>query len=96
MNILTVDQPNYPRCSVHRPKAFQAIHFPEQSSNGGICCCNIIGGTFTLPFYMIKCDVFQDQLQGSGHGIAAARMEAKLNVAGWINEQMGGVRYILT
>ena len=41
---------------------------------------------------MIKFDVFQDQLQGSGHNIAAARMEAKLNVAGWIGEQMGGVR----
>lgn len=53
---------------------------------------DIIGGTFSLPFYIIKCDVFQDQLQGSGHGIVAARMEAKLNVAGWINEQMGGVR----
>ncbi|XP_074330067.1 presequence protease 1, chloroplastic/mitochondrial-like [Apium graveolens] len=36
----------------------------------------------------------EDQLLGSGHGIAAARMEAKLNVAGWINEQMGGVSYL--
>ncbi|KAL1831589.1 hypothetical protein ACET3Z_001240 [Daucus carota] len=36
----------------------------------------------------------EDQLQGSGHNIAAARMEAKLNVAGWIGEQMGGVSYL--
>lgn len=35
---------------------------------------------------------FQNRLRGSGHGIAAARMDAKLNVAGWISEQMGGVR----
>lgn len=35
---------------------------------------------------------FQNRLRGSGHGIAAARMDAKLNVAGWISEKMGGVR----
>ena len=34
----------------------------------------------------------QNRLRGSGHGIAAARMDAKLNAAGWIGEQMGGVR----
>lgn len=34
----------------------------------------------------------QSRLRGSGHGIAAARMDAKLNVAGWIAEQMGGIR----
>lgn len=38
---------------------------------------------------------FQNRLRGGGHGIAAARMDAKLNVAGWISEQMGGVRYKL-
>lgn len=36
--------------------------------------------------------IFQNRLRGSGHGVAAARMDAKLNVAGWISEQMGGVR----
>lgn len=36
---------------------------------------------------------FQNRLRGSGHGIAAARMDAKLNIAGWIGEQMGGVRW---
>lgn len=35
---------------------------------------------------------FQNRLRGSGHGIAAARMDAKLNVAGWISEKMGGLR----
>jgi Zn-dependent M16 (insulinase) family peptidase len=35
----------------------------------------------------------QNRLRGSGHGIAATRMDAKLNAAGWIAEQMGGVRY---
>lgn len=35
----------------------------------------------------------QNRIRGSGHGIAAARMDAKLNVAGWISEQMGGVRF---
>ncbi|XP_021276904.1 presequence protease 2, chloroplastic/mitochondrial-like [Herrania umbratica] len=34
----------------------------------------------------------ENRLRGSGHGIAAARMDAKLNVSGWISEQMGGVR----
>lgn len=37
---------------------------------------------------------FQNRLRGSGHGIAAARMDAKLNTAGWIAEQMGGVRLV--
>lgn len=36
----------------------------------------------------------ENRLRGSGHGIAAARMDAKLNVAGWIGEQMGGVSYL--
>lgn len=36
--------------------------------------------------------MFQNRLRGGGHGIASARMGAKLNVAGWIGEQMGGVR----
>ncbi|XVF45162.1 hypothetical protein PTKIN_Ptkin02bG0182900 [Pterospermum kingtungense] len=38
--------------------------------------------------------IMENQLRGSGHGIAAARMDAKLNVAGWISEQMGGVSYL--
>ncbi|KAF3792446.1 Presequence protease 1 [Nymphaea thermarum] len=33
----------------------------------------------------------ENRLRGSGHGIAASRMDAKLNVAGWISEQMGGI-----
>ncbi|KAM1030872.1 hypothetical protein FF1_034665 [Malus domestica] len=36
----------------------------------------------------------ENRLRGSGHGIAAARMDAKLNTAGWISEQMGGVSYL--
>lgn len=36
--------------------------------------------------------MYQNRLRGSGHGIAAARMDAKLNIAGWISEQMGGLR----
>ncbi|VAI49572.1 unnamed protein product [Triticum turgidum subsp. durum] len=36
----------------------------------------------------------ENRLRGSGHGIAAARMDAKLNAAGWISEQMGGVSYL--
>ncbi|KAK8613612.1 hypothetical protein V6N13_101370 [Hibiscus sabdariffa] len=36
----------------------------------------------------------ENRLRGSGHGIAAARMDAKLNVAGWVSEQMGGVSYL--
>ncbi|KAJ6806249.1 presequence protease 1, chloroplastic/mitochondrial-like [Iris pallida] len=36
----------------------------------------------------------ESRLRGSGHGIAAARMDAKLNVAGWISEQMGGISYL--
>ncbi|MED6131438.1 Presequence protease 2, chloroplastic/mitochondrial [Stylosanthes scabra] len=35
-----------------------------------------------------------NRLRGSGHGIAAARMDAKLNTAGWISEKMGGVSYL--
>lgn len=36
----------------------------------------------------------ENRLRGSGHGIAATRMDAKLNVAGWISEQMGGASYL--
>ncbi|XP_073024732.1 presequence protease 1, chloroplastic/mitochondrial-like isoform X2 [Primulina eburnea] len=36
----------------------------------------------------------ENRLRGSGHGIAAARMDAKLNIAGWISEQMGGLSYL--
>ncbi|XWS68012.1 hypothetical protein CRYUN_Cryun04dG0053700 [Craigia yunnanensis] len=36
----------------------------------------------------------ENRLRGGGHGIAAARMDAKLNVAGWISEHMGGVSYL--
>ncbi|KAJ4716340.1 presequence protease 1, chloroplastic/mitochondrial-like [Melia azedarach] len=36
----------------------------------------------------------ENRLRGSGHGISAARMDAKLNTAGWISEQMGGVSYL--
>lgn len=36
----------------------------------------------------------ENRLRGSGHGIAAARMDAKLNVAGWISEKMGGLSYL--
>ncbi|XP_021851322.2 presequence protease 1, chloroplastic/mitochondrial [Spinacia oleracea] len=36
----------------------------------------------------------ENRLRGSGHGIAAARMDAKLNSAGWISEQMGGISYL--
>ncbi|KAJ9129329.1 hypothetical protein P3X46_033872 [Hevea brasiliensis] len=36
----------------------------------------------------------ENRLRGSGHGIAAARMDAKLNVAGWISDQMGGISYL--
>lgn len=36
----------------------------------------------------------ENRLRGSGHGIAAARMDAKLNVAGWVSEQMGGLSYL--
>ncbi|CAH9116055.1 unnamed protein product [Cuscuta epithymum] len=32
----------------------------------------------------------ENRLRGSGHSIAAARMDAKLNAAGWLSEQMGG------
>ncbi|KAH7422556.1 hypothetical protein KP509_12G014200 [Ceratopteris richardii] len=32
-------------------------------------------------------------LRGHGHSIAAARMDAKMNIAGWVSEQMGGLSY---
>ncbi|XP_022927677.1 presequence protease 1, chloroplastic/mitochondrial-like [Cucurbita moschata] len=36
----------------------------------------------------------ENRLRGSGHAIAAARMDAKLNSAGWISEQMAGLSYL--
>ncbi|EPS67763.1 hypothetical protein M569_07010, partial [Genlisea aurea] len=36
----------------------------------------------------------ENRIRGSGHSIAAARMDAKLNAAGWISEQMGGISYL--
>jgi hypothetical protein len=37
----------------------------------------------------------QSHITGGGHGIAAARMGGMLNVAGWVSEQMGGLRCFL-
>ncbi|KAE9596452.1 hypothetical protein Lal_00007907 [Lupinus albus] len=36
----------------------------------------------------------ENRLRGRGHEIAAARMDAKLNAAGWISEKMGGLSYL--
>ncbi|KAL5705783.1 Homeobox protein PKNOX1 [Ranunculus cassubicifolius] len=36
----------------------------------------------------------ENRIRGSGHGIAAARMDGKLNIAGWMAEQMGGISYL--
>jgi Zn-dependent M16 (insulinase) family peptidase len=33
----------------------------------------------------------EGRVQGSGHSIAASRLEAQDSVAGWVNEQMGGL-----
>lgn len=35
----------------------------------------------------------ESALRGRGHSIAASRMDAKMNVAGWVSEQMGGLSY---
>lgn len=37
----------------------------------------------------------QSRISGGGHSVAAARLDAKLNSAGWVSEQMGGLRYSL-
>jgi hypothetical protein len=37
----------------------------------------------------------QSRITGGGHGVAAARMDGMLNVAGWVSEQMGGLRYFV-
>lgn len=50
--------------------------------------------TSTLIIYLVHfCLLSQNRLRGSGHGIAAARMDAKLNTAGWMSEKMGGFRF---
>ncbi|XP_028777076.1 presequence protease 1, chloroplastic/mitochondrial [Neltuma alba] len=36
----------------------------------------------------------ENRLRGGGHGIAASRMDAKLNAAGWMSENMGGLSYL--
>ncbi|KAL4578658.1 hypothetical protein LXL04_014787 [Taraxacum kok-saghyz] len=36
----------------------------------------------------------ENQLRDCGHGLVATRMNAKLNHAGWIAEQMGGISYL--
>ncbi|KAG6468250.1 hypothetical protein ZIOFF_072823 [Zingiber officinale] len=46
-----------------------------------------------LSNLFLKAKQEESRLRGRGHGIAAARMDAKLNVAGWIPEQMGGISY---
>lgn len=35
----------------------------------------------------------ESAMRGRGHSIAASRMDAKMNVAGWVSEQMGGLSY---
>jgi len=82
------------RSSIYGSAEVQAVCVPEQSKNGG----NFVffpDGQHVSPFVSLLRGNFyaQNRLRGSGHGIAAARMDAKLNVAGWISEQMGGVRW---
>ncbi|KAI3723811.1 hypothetical protein L2E82_35569 [Cichorium intybus] len=36
----------------------------------------------------------ENQLREGGHGLVATRLNAKLNHAGWITEQMGGISYL--
>ncbi|KAJ7560363.1 hypothetical protein O6H91_04G126700 [Diphasiastrum complanatum] len=36
----------------------------------------------------------ESRLTGGGHAISASRMDAKINVAGWVSEQMGGLSYL--
>ncbi|CAM8941621.1 unnamed protein product [Rhodiola kirilowii] len=36
----------------------------------------------------------ENRIRGSGHGVAASRMDSKLNTAGWVSEQMGGFSYL--
>ncbi|OAE21846.1 hypothetical protein AXG93_138s1170 [Marchantia polymorpha subsp. ruderalis] len=36
----------------------------------------------------------ESRVVGGGHGVAATRMDGMLNVAGWVNEQMGGLSYL--
>lgn len=45
-----------------------------------------------IDYLINRLSHFQTRIRGSGHGIAAARMDAKLNIAGWVGEQMGGAR----
>ncbi|CAM6087081.1 unnamed protein product [Calypogeia fissa] len=33
-------------------------------------------------------------IMGRGHSVAATRLDAKLNLAGWVGEQMGGLSYL--
>jgi hypothetical protein len=36
----------------------------------------------------------EGRVSGGGHSVAAARLDGKLNTAGWISEQMGGLSYL--
>ncbi|KAG0586728.1 hypothetical protein KC19_2G112800 [Ceratodon purpureus] len=36
----------------------------------------------------------EGRISGGGHSVAAARLDAKLNSAGWVSEQMGGLSYL--
>lgn len=56
----------------------------EKSDRRSLCRTSIL-----IIYFVPFC---QNRLRGSGHGIAAARMDAKLNAAGWMSEKMGGLR----
>ncbi|KAL3690174.1 hypothetical protein R1sor_016483 [Riccia sorocarpa] len=36
----------------------------------------------------------ESRVVGGGHAVAATRMDGMLNIAGWVNEQMGGLSYL--
>ena len=36
----------------------------------------------------------ESRIVGGGHSVAASRLDAMNSVAGWVNEQMGGVSYL--
>ncbi|KAG0573935.1 hypothetical protein KC19_VG222800 [Ceratodon purpureus] len=36
----------------------------------------------------------EGRISGGGHSVAAARLDVKLNSAGWVSEQLGGLSYL--
>lgn len=92
--------PNLDRVAPEYSLATKSQTWP--SSCNGMKCCTLIhasSGPFFFLFFSKQMVLetkssLEAGIVGAGHSYAGSRLDAQRNVAGWVNEQMGGVSYL--